>query len=318
MSSYRRLNRFALVTALLVLAQSAAAAKAVPPPPTGELSLDLADPVISVKIGQVPLRLRVALEQKRLIELNPDAAERLRADPPSNKFRFEPGFDALVGRETLRGIEAAAPITLNGRKMVVLVASHGRDCCPGVDGEIGIGLLPYATIRLVRPGAPDPGHSADFLIDDDSERGPQTMLRVGGDSLFVQFSFVRPDSVATAAGGAILARSYGGRLTQASGPAVAAFGIARPTAMLSFPRVITLAGFRFDRLAVRTADFAGHFEFPVDHVRAGDIIVKKKVDQQAAWPMVLIGRDRLDRCSEALFDTVARKLTLRCAFDVAT
>jgi len=302
----------------LVLMAVGAPGLGAAPPPAGELSLDLADPVISVKIGRVPLRLRVALEQKRLIELNPDAAERLRANPPHRDFSFGPGFEALVGRETLQGIEAAAPITLNGRKMVVLVASHGRDCCAGVDGEIGIGLLPYAMIRFVRAGAADPGHEADFLIDDDGERGPETMLRVGGASLFVQFSLGRSDSVATAAGGAILARAYGGRLTQASGPAIAAFGIARPTAMLSFPRGITLAGFRFDQLAVRTADFAGHFDFPAQPAQAGDIIVKKKVDQQAAWPMVLIGRDRLDRCTEARFDSIARKLTLRCAFDVAT
>ena len=303
--------------ALLVLAQAVAAGAAARPP-AGELLLDLADPVIAVKVGRVPLRLRVALDQKRLIELNPAAVERLRADPPNRKFRFEPGFAALVGRETLEGIEAAAPITLNGRKMIVLVASHGRECCAGVDGEIGIGLLPYATIRWVRARAPDPGHSADFLIDDDGEHGPQTMLRVGSDSLFVQFSFGRPDSVATAAGGAILARAYGGRLTEASGPAVAAFGVARPTAMLRFSRLVTLAGFRFDQLPVRTADFAGHFAFPADEPQPGDIVVKRKVDQQAAWPMVLIGRDRLDRCTEALFDTTARKLTLRCAFDGAT
>lgn len=303
---------------LLALAGIAAAgstrAAKPPPPPTGELLLDMTDPVLAVSIGAVPLRLRVGLEAKRLIQLNPDAAARLEASPPDRKFHFEPGADAQIGRETLKGVEAAAPITLNKRKMMVTVASHGRDCCEGVDGEIGIGLLPYATIRFARAGIADPGHSIDFAIEDDDETGPETAVPVGRGAIRVQFAFGRADSVATSSAGALLAQAHGGRLTE-SAPTVAAFGIVRPTAMLDFPRAVTIAGFRFDQLRVRTADFAGNVAFPADPAHDGDILVRKKVEQQPAWPVVLIGRDRLDSCSEALFDTVAKRLTLRCAFD---
>lgn len=308
-----------LALALAVMPGSGAARKPdIPRPPTGELLLDMAEPVITLDIGRVKLRLRVGLEQKRLIELNPDAAERLRADPPYRAFAFEPGFEAQVGRETLKGIQTAVPVTINDRKLIVQVASHGRDCCAGVDGEIGMGLLPYATIHFVRTGAGDPGRSADFLIDDDSEHGPQATLSVGSTSMFVQFSLDRPDSVATASAGAILARAHRGRLESTGGPVVAAFGIERATAMLSFPRPVDVAGFRFGKLPVRIADFAGRFDFPADPTEPGDIVIRKKTDQQAAWPVVMIGRDRMDRCSEALFDTVAHRLTLRCAFDGAS
>ncbi|KKC27937.1 hypothetical protein [Sphingomonas sp. SRS2] len=302
-----------LALAALITAASAHGAKP-PPPPTGELLLDMRDPVIAVTIGEVPLRLRVGLEAKRLIQLNPDAAARLEASPPDRKFRFESGADAQIGRETLKGVEAAAPITINARKMIVTVASHGRDCCAGVDGEIGIGLLPYATIRFVRAALADAGRSIDFAIEDNDEAGPEAVLPVGRNSIHVQFSFARPDSVATSSAGALLAQAHGGRLTE-SEPTVAAFGIARPTATLRFPQPITIAGFRFGQLRVRTADFAGSIAFPADPADEGDIVVRKKVEQQRAWPVVLLGRDRLDRCSEALFDTIAKRLTLRCAFD---
>jgi len=316
--------RPARATILLALALAATPGSAgarkptIPPPPTGELLLDMADPVIVLEVGRVTLRLRVGLEQKRLIELNPDAAERLRTDPPDRSFAFEPGFEAQVGRETLKGIQATVPVTINDRKMIVQVASHGRACCVGVDGEIGMGLLPYATIHFVRAGAGDPGRRADFLIDDDSEHGPQATILVGSTPMFVQFSLERPDSVATASAGAILAQAHGGRLDATGSPTVAAFGVERPTATLSFPRRVDVAGFGFDRLPVRIADFAGRFDFPADPTEPGDIVVKKKTEQQAAWPVVMIGRDRMDRCSEALFDTVAHRLTLRCAFDGAT
>ncbi len=303
--------RAALLLALAALPATAVAERR-PPPPTGELLLDMADPVITVRIGEVSLRLRVALDQKRLIELNPDAAERLRNEPPNGRFRFESGLDALVGRETLSSIEAAAPIILNHRKMLVTVASHGRPCCHGVDGEIGIGLLPYATIRFVRADASPAERSATFLIDDDDEHGPQTRLAVGRRSIFVQFSLERADSVATGSAGAILAREYGGRLSD-GGTMIAAFGIERPIARLRFTRPAAIGGFDYSSLPVRTADFAGGEAFPVDPDEPGDIVVRKKVSQQQAWPVVSIGRDRLDRCSEAQYDAVARQLALRCA-----
>lgn len=300
----------------IMAAGTAAPAKKPPPPPTGELLLDMNDPVIELSIGDVPLRLRVGLEAKRLIQLNPAAAARLEASPPNETFRFEPGADALIGRETLKSMDAAAPIEINNRKMIVTVAANGRDCCAGVDGEIGIGLLPYATIRFARPGMADPGQSADFAIEDDDEAGPQAPIKVGRTDLLLQFSLNRAESVATSAAGALLAQAHGGRLNEGA-PTVAAFGIARPTATLGFPQPVDIAGFRFDTLRVRTADFAGNVAFPADPAEDGDIVVKKKVAQQRAWPVVLIARDRFDRCSEALFDTIAKRLTLRCAFNGA-
>jgi hypothetical protein len=86
--------------------------------------------------------------------------------------------------------------------------------------------------------------------------------------------------------------------------------------MLSFRRPARLAGFRFDRLPVRTADFAGKFEYPVDPDEPendDDIVVKKRMVQQRAWPVVIIGQDRLGSCGEALYDAIAKRLTLRCA-----
>lgn len=303
-----------LMAAALAAGPSPAAGPKPPPPFTGELRLDMDEPVIDVMIGEVPLRLRVALDQKRLIELNPAAADRLAAAPPDRRFRFDAGFDALVGRETLKGIQAAAPITLNDRRSLVTVASHGRDCCAGVDGEIGIGLLPYATIRFSRPGAAPAERSADFLIDDTNEHGPQATATIGRETIFLQFSLHRRDSTATASAGAILAAAQGGRLAD-GGTTVAAFGVERPISILRLDRPASIAGFRYPRIAVRTADFGGRHDFPVDPSEPRDIVVKKKVPQQEAWPVVLVARDRLDRCGEALFDGNSHILTLRCAFE---
>ena len=79
---------------------------------------------------------------------------------------------------------------------------------------------------------------------------------------------------------------------------------------------MTLAGFRFDSLRVRTAvHLGGGYQLPRDRAEPGDIVVRKRVRPQEAVPIVLIGRDRLDRCSEIMFDTVSRSLSLRCPFE---
>jgi len=304
-----------LASALIAGAGPAAAAKIKGPPPLrGELVLDMDDPVIELRVGKVPLRLRVALEQKRLVELNPDAAERLRREPPSRDFAFEPGFEAEVGREVLKGMQAAIPIRINGLNMLVTAAAHERPCCPGVDGEIGVTLLPYATIRFVRPNRAPAEQSARFMIEDDDEHGPEAGLSYGKDRVFAQFSLSRSETIATFSAGVILARSYGGKLELGGQDRAAAFGVMRPTRMLAFARPASIAGFSFSRLPVRTADFAGRFDFPPDPVEADDIVVARRIEQQRAWPVVLIGRDRLDRCSEAIYAAPRHELTLRCDF----
>jgi len=310
----------ALLASVLIAGADPAAATRIkgPAPLRGELVLDMDDPVIELSVGKVPLRLRVALEQKRLVQLNPEAAERLRRKPPSRDFAFEPGFEAEVGREVLKGMQAAMPIRMNGLNMLVTAATHERPCCPGVDGEIGVTLLPYATIRFVRANRAPAGQSARFMIDDDDEHGPETGLSYGKDRLFVQFSLSRSETTATFSAGVILARSYGGKLEPGGQDRAGAFGVMRPTRMLAFSRPSSIAGFGFARLPVRTADFAGRFDFPPDPAEADDIVVAKRIEQQRAWPVVLIGRDRLDRCSEAVYAAPRHELTLRCDFGAAS
>lgn len=281
-------------------------------PLSGELRLDMDAPIITLAVGDVPLRLRVSLNQKRLIELNPDAVRRIEADPPRRGFAFESGFDALVGRERLRGLQAAAKIRINGRKMIVTLASHGRECCKDVDGEIGLGLLPYESIVMERGSRhSDATLVTDYTLDDNMIHGPQARQTVGADAIFVQFSLEQERTVATGSAGAILARAHGGRLDDA-GEIEAAFGIKRPASTLRFDSPANIGGFVYQDMIVRTADFGGGEEYPRDPDKAGDIMVKRRVPQQEAWPAVLIGRDRLDRCDRAEIDRRTNRLSLRC------
>lgn len=296
---------FALILAGLAL--HPAAARKAPPPPTGEIRLDMDDPVIEARVSGVVFRLRVGLEQKDLIELNPDAAER-------SGLVFEPGFDADVGKVTLPGIAATGELDMAGRKTPVLVSSHGRACCTDADGAISPILLPYAIVRFVRCGAPETGETRSFAMTGDDEHGLQIPIPIGADHIYAAFSLDRAESVASASAGAILARAHAGRPTGTEGVTIAAFGIDRPTRTIAFAHPFRLTGFAFDRLPVRIADFAGHYDLPAPPPEPGDIVVRKRGRQQEAWPLVLIGRDRLDSCAQIAFTTQTRMLSLTCDF----
>ena len=288
-----------------VLALIAPADARQPASPRGELVLQIDAPAIDVEIAGVPLRLRVGLEAKDLVEINADVIPRL-------PVRFEDGFDAQVGRETIKGVSTVAEMRIGKVKRSVQLSSHGRECCAGVDGEIGLGLLPYAIVRFVRDGV-GPTAERGFEVRSTLERGSE--LITDGGLVAVQLAPTRDRSVATAAAGAILARSFGGGLEGESFEIAAAFGVTRPARIVRFARPAEIAGFRFDTIAVRMSDFGGREVFPVPDAAPGDIVVKRRVPRQEAWPVVLVARDRLDRCAEIRFDAIARRMTLRCVFD---
>ncbi|WP_156677784.1 hypothetical protein [Sphingomonas profundi] len=294
--------------ALLAIAAATVAAPTLsraPPPPTGTLTLDMDAPVISIMIGSVPLRLRVDFDQRDAIELNAAAADRL-------GLPFERGSTDDVGRIAVPSRVATATFVLNDRTMMATLSTHG-DCCAGVDGAISPALLPYALVRLVR--AADPARPAlSFAMERDGDFGLQARQRVGREAVRVKLSLVRNETLATASAGAILAAAHGGRFAGGTQAVPVMFGIARPARPIAFDRPPVLAGFRFDWLLVRTADFGGRRQLPQEAGGTDDIVVRRRVPRQIDWPAIVIGRDRLDRCGEIAFSPLTLTMTLRCDF----
>jgi hypothetical protein len=274
----------------------------------GELALDVADPVIDAVIAGVPVRLRVDLAAHDTIELNPATAARL-------PLKYESGPDVYVGRIVLTGRTAFAKVRIGAVEQQLQLVEHGRDCCVGVDGAIGPQLLPYGRVVWRNPAAPAPNGAVALLLDDDESTGLSALVPREVAGIRVRFGLRQAQSGATAAAGAILAKAWGGSWDGPEQRVPAAFDIKRPARAVLFAHPATLAGFRFDRLMVRTADFGGGERLPVDPVGADEIVVSKKLPRQEAWPAVTLGADRLDRCVEIAFAAMPRTLTLRCAFD---
>lgn len=277
-----------------------------PPPPSGELLLDAADPVISVEIAGVPLRLRVDLDRQDSVELNPAAAARL-------PVKWEAGYPMDVGRIRLDSRAAPAILKVEGRTVPTQLAQHGRDCCAGVDGAVGPDLLPFATVRWRRSDAPASTDSVTLPLEVSVATG--LSAPAGVDDLRLRFAFTEAETVGTAAAGATLAQLWGGSWTSAPSRVALAFGVTRPARVMAFARPGLLGGFRFDRLLVRISDFAGDEKLPTDPARPGEVVVARHLPRQHAWPAVTIGNDRLSRCAEIVYQAEPRSLTLNCAFD---
>lgn len=274
------------------------------PPLGGELRLPLGNPVVIARIGDVSLRLRVDFDQRDAIELNPAAAARL-------AIPFVTAEDAEVGRVRLPRRLAIAKMTVAGQEAEIQLATHDRDCCEAADGAIGVSLLPFEVVRLTgAQGTADAARSFQMVYS--KETGLEIRQPTAAGPVMIQFSLHRPGVIATKSAGAILARAHDGQLDPASADIAGPFGITRPGRNMTLGTPVRLAGFLVKRMQVRTADFGGRRMFPQDAPRRGDIVVRKRVRAQLEWPSVLLGREFLSDCSEILYWTQSRMISLRC------
>lgn len=295
---------------IAILATLLIAPPATPQPPPAEvLTLDIAAPMIDVTIAGVALRLRVDLDQKDAIELNPAVAARL---PIAGSRAYE----ASVGRITVPGRIGTAEVAIGGMSRTLPVASHDLPCCVDSDGVVGPALLPYAAVRFVRAGAA-PGRIVrrSFPLGRTDAGGAFIRLDTDEGRLMIQFSLRHRGTLATASSAAILARLYRGRFEGAPFPSIRAFGVARPARAMRFDRPARLAGFAIDRIDVRIADFRGGFALPSDAAQPGEIAVRGRTPPpQHAWPAIIIGREYLDHCSEIMVRRTPPAIELACDF----
>ena len=86
---------------------------------------------------------------------------------------------------------------------VVVLASHDRACCAGVDGEIAPDLLPFATVRFVNAAAPTsmpaPAPPRTLAFERDAEIGMFVRQRTAGGTVLAMLTLRYGSTLATAA-----------------------------------------------------------------------------------------------------------------------
>lgn len=276
------------------------------------MALDLpADaPFVTVALNGAAVRLRVDFAAPGLVLLRPSAARRLGLGATGTSTM-------VVGPVVLPGLSGAAMLSLEGRARPVRLLWNDRaptDDDRGIDGVVSPGALPVDTVRLVRD-TPRPTRTTTLPARFDPAAGLFATQRIDGRRIEVRLSPARPDTLASAAAGAAIARQGRGRLSAAVDRRTILFGIARPVGAMTLDRPITVAGRPLVRLLVRGNDYAGSTAPPpvAAAINDGDeVVVTGRVSGRARYRLDL-GADLLGRCAAIGWQARTRRLTLDCA-----
>lgn len=278
--------------------------------PSSALALDLpADaPFVSATLNGAPVRLRVDFAAPGLVMLSPVAARRL-------KLSATAGSTMVIGPIVLPGQSGAGILALADRRQPVRLLWNDRpptDDGPAIDGVVSPGALPFESVRLVRP-VPRPTRRRSFAARFDPVGGVVIRQAIGGQRTDIRFAPDAPDTLASAATGAAIARRHDGRLGDGTSARRILFGITRPVRALDLGRPLTVAGRRIDRLFVRTADYAGDTPLPraVAPVDGDEIVVTARASGRPRHRLN-VGADVLGDCAAIGWQARARRITLEC------
>jgi hypothetical protein len=293
----------ALAAAALALLTPAAAGAA-------DLTVDAASGfLIDATINGQPVRLRVDPETSGYIILNPAAAARLGLRGSWIRSRTQ------IGPVRLDGESAVAHVTLGGVRGSRRLVWIARPAVAGADGLIGPADMPYGHVTFVIHPPRAIETAAELPMEFTRRAGLAFALRVGRETVHIQFSLLKADSMATAAAGAVLGDTYHGGWSGAFREEEIEFGVVRPVRPLALASPVDLAGFRFSGFLVRTGDHRGGLALPPEPgADPNEIFVtgERRGGQRAMFALTL-GLDRLGACSIIVWDNLRRRLTLRCA-----
>lgn len=204
---------------LLLLSLGWAAARAGAP----ELRVSAADNfVIDATINGQAVRLRVDPETSGYVILNPATVERI------GLRRSMIGSRTQIGPVRLQGWSKVAELRIGGvtedRRMVWI----DRPAIEGADGLIGPADLPYDQIIFdIREVAEHEEAGFPVPLEFDRSGGLYYAFRLGEDMMRVQFSLIKPISLATAAAGARLADLFEGHWIGEPQEQMIEFGVSR-------------------------------------------------------------------------------------------
>lgn len=143
--------------------------------------------------------------------------------------------------------------------------------------------------------------------------GFYTRLPIGENYIPTFISFERPETMANASAGAILAQAFGARMEGESREMHIELGIHRPVRDLVLTERLMLGELPVKSIVVRTKDTGSTAAIPDEESDPNEIVVaggKLKIH-----PTLHIGTDSLDHCSTLSFDRPAQLIRMSCKMD---
>jgi hypothetical protein len=254
------------------------------------------------------IRLRVDPEAPAYVMLNPGAARRIGLRPT-----LLGGIYAIVGPVRINGNTKSAMLSHDGRQVRQRFAWLDRDVIDGADGLISPAALPYDRV-LIELGPAQEGESVTtFPMTYTTEYGLMFPVATGDGPVNVQFSTLKPRSMATAAAGARIAADRGGSWAGEAFAHPIEYGVSRPVRPLQLQQALAAHDFSIRQFLVRTSDNLGNHDLPADaSADPREIVVTGVRARQDATYMLTIGLDGLTGCSRMVYEGPQHRMTLHC------
>ncbi len=279
----------------------------VPPAAAADLTVEAgSNYIVDASINGQPVRLRVDPETSGYIILNPATVARL------GLRRSMLGSATRIGPVRLTGSSKVAEVSIGGvtgdRRLVWI----DREAVAGADGLIGPADMPYDHVTFAI-AQPRPGEAAfELPLEFRRSAGLSFPLVLNDLAVHVQFSLSKPDSMATAGAGALIAETNGGAWSGEARDQVIEFGVVRPVRPLTLARPIVLNGLELGSFLVRTGDNRGNMSLPPEPDADPSEIVVTGPSRQRAVLQLTLGLDRLSKCSSITWDNPGRRMIMHC------
>jgi hypothetical protein len=222
-----------------------------------------------------------------------------------------------IGPVRLDGTPGTAFVAMAGKRFLRGVTWFDAPMAEGADVALGPQALPWNLVRFqLRPAQPGE-RRLRFPIVGENLIATVVRFRIGGREVRLGFAPERPVSVATAAAGALLAETNGGRLGEQRERIRLATGIERPVRPMRLARPLSVEGLTIAGLVVRTRDFGGETSLPGleadgGETSADEVVVTARADASPAVYYIMLGADALAPCSSIMFDNLHRRVELSC------
>lgn len=293
---------FRPIAAFILLATAATG-----PARAADLELQAGAHYVQAVVNGHAVRLRVDPEAPGYILLNPGAIQRVGLRPSMTRAR------TFVGPVRLTGRTKSTTVTIGNRTDERRIIWMDRDAVTDADGLIGPADLPYdrVTFHLRAAG---PGEQLLTLpLAFDRSTGLSHRQRVGDQEVGFKLATGTPQTLATAAAGALLAARHGGTWAGEAREHPVRFGVMRPARPLTLGTALPIAGLPLARMLVRTRDDRGNAVLPAENDADPDeMVVTAGSERQRARYTVILGADWLAGCSSLVWDNGTRVMTVSC------
>jgi hypothetical protein len=237
--------RFAALALMLVGALPLAA-----PAAASEIVLDAASGhIVLTRINGHQVRLRVDPETSGFIILNGEAAQRIGLRPSMIGVSTDIGPVRVFGNTKVARVSVAGSREGNRR-----LAWTNRVAAAGADGLIGPADMPFDKVVLGLREPVDGEQSVELPMEFKRSPGLFHSVNIAGTAVSFLISTTRPDSISTAAAGALLAERHGGAWSGEPGEQMIKYEVVRPVRPLLLSAPVEIAGLPLRRILVRTGD----------------------------------------------------------------